>query len=251
MDAVAEQFEVDRLLGMGVLERIPHATDISGFRWLSTRMVNSWRVKPRPGHGDSFLRRARFVARESRWMSSEPDDAVFAPASSNVLTRVLPAQCHQAQPWHALSLDVTDAYLTVEQKVPTIVCAVIAGTHHWFKLLKTLPGERTGAKDWLEDFHDYLQQAIAIEPLVQAPALFRIPVSRDGGGTGAGGGGLSHVDDVFAVASKAALAALCDAVTSKYKCSIKHFASGWGRGFLSQAQAYVAEQWHFWNPAES
>ena len=212
IDSVAEQYELDRLIATQVLEPLPPDADKSGFRRLSTRMVNSWRVKPRPEHGDSFLRRARFVAREFRWMSSELDDAVFAPASSSVLTRVLPAllvsKCAAGEDWRALSLDITDAYLTVPQQTPTIVSWQVGNQLRWYKLLRTLPGQRTGARSWFDDFHDHLKSTINIEAFTEAPALFCIPVAKDGGGAAAGGGGLSHVDDVFAAGCGSAMSAL-------------------------------------------
>ena len=89
------------------------------------------------------------------------DDEVFAPASSNVLVKVLPAilVSHQLgdEPWEAMSLDVVDAYLTVPQKVPTVV-------HYGnrvFKLLRNLPGQRTRARDWFEAFQDHLTSEVS------------------------------------------------------------------------------------------
>ena len=244
IDAVAEQYELDRLIAMQVLEPLSPDADKSGFRKLSTRMVNSWRVKPRPDHGDSFLRRARFVAREFRWMSSELDDAVFAPASSSVLTRVLPAllvsKCAAGEDWHALSLDITNAYLTVPQQTPTIVSWQVGNQLRWYRLLRTLPGQRTGARSWFDDFHDHLRSTINIEAFTEAPALFCIPVAKDGGGTAAGGGGLSHVDDVFAAGSVLAMSALRSSVKGKYKCTIQELRQvGEEISFLKRRHAWV------------
>ena len=245
IDAVAEQYELDRLIAMQVLEPLPPDADKSGFRRLSTRMVNSWRVKPRPDHGDSFLRRARFVAREFRWMSSELDDAVFAPASSSVLTRVLPAllvsKCAAGEDWHALSLDITDAYLTVPQQTPTIVSWQVGNQLRWYKLLRTLPGQRTGARSWFDDFHDHLKSTISIEAFTEAPALFCIPIAEDGGGTAAGGGGLSHVDDVFAAGCGSAMSALRMSVKGKYKCTIQELRQvGEEISFLKRRHSWVS-----------
>ncbi|CAE7484809.1 unnamed protein product, partial [Symbiodinium pilosum] len=124
LDYISAAFELDRLvkLGPGVLEELSWSDDLSNFRTLSTKMVTSWRLKPAPsGEGDAYLRRSRFVARDFRWMNHMMDDEVFAPASSNVLVKVLPAilVSHQLgdEPWEAMSLDVVDAYLTVPQKV--------------------------------------------------------------------------------------------------------------------------------------
>ena len=222
------KFDIDRLISMKVLEPIS-ADQLKGHRKLSTRMVTTWRVKPHNGV-DHFLRRARFVAREFRWMSSELDDAVFAPASSSILTRALPAllvaKQSSSEAWYALSLDITDAYLTVEQKVPTVVCAYLAGKQKRFRLLRTLPGQRTGAKDWFDDFHAHLEGTIGIKPFTESPALFCIPITCNGGDVTNGGGGLSHVDDVFAAGCRPALTSLCQAARAKYKCSIQELRQG-------------------------
>ena len=143
-------------------------------------MVVTWRVKPSPtGSGDAYLRRARLVAREFRWLSADLDDEVFSPASSSVLLKVLPALLMAKQStgdeWTALSLDVVDAYLTVEQRVDTVISVVVHGETRFFKLLRNLPGQRCGAKDWFESLQTHLVESLAIEPLVESPVLFRIP----------------------------------------------------------------------------
>ncbi|CAE7515643.1 unnamed protein product, partial [Symbiodinium microadriaticum] len=163
-------------------------------------MVKSWRIKPSPtGGGEAFLRRARFVAREFKWLSNMVDSEVLAPASSNALLRVLPAilVANQHEHWIALSLDVADAYLTVPQTVSTIVTIWVQGEQRFYRLLRNLPGQRAGAKDWFDSFQSYLIEKLSIDPLVEAPALFRIPGTCDEGN---GGGG--------------------DCVRSKYKCTI-------------------------------
>ena len=158
----------------------PHALEIQSHYHLSTKMVETWRVKPSPtGSGDAYLRRARLVAREFRWLSADLDDEVFSPASSSVLLKVLPALLMAKQStgdeWTALSLDVVDAYLTVEQRVDTVISVVVHGETRFFKLLRNLPGQRCGAKDWFESFQTHLVESLAIEPLVESPVLFRIP----------------------------------------------------------------------------
>ena len=237
---ISAALELDRLVKLGVLEELSWSDDLSNFRTLSTKMVTSWRLKPAPsGEGDAYLRRSRFVARDFRWMNHMMDDEVFAPASSTVLVKVLPAILVSRQlgdePWEAMSLDVVDAYLTVPQKVPTVV-------HYGnrvFKLLRNLPGQRTGARDWFEAFQDHLISELSIQPLVEAPALFYIPpkhgptVNRGGdlsashggdvksGDHGeSGGGGLCHVGDMFAIGPKGTAKRVGDCVKSKYKCTM-------------------------------
>ena len=178
-------------------------------------------------------------------MSSELGDAVFAPASSSVLTRVLPAllvsKCAAGEDWHALSLDITDAYLTVPQQTPTIVSWQVGNQLRWYRLLRTLPGQRTGARSWFHDFHDHLRSTINIEAFTEAPALFCIPVATDGGGTAAGGGGLSHVDDVFAAGGDSAMSALRSSVKGKYKCTIQELRQvGEEISFLKRRHAWVS-----------
>ncbi|OLP76617.1 Retrovirus-related Pol polyprotein from transposon TNT 1-94 [Symbiodinium microadriaticum] len=206
IDGIAESFELSRLEAMGVLERLPEGADLSGYKRLSTKMVKSWRIKPSPsGGGEAFLRRARFVAREFKWLSNMVDSEVFAPASSNALLRVLPAilVANQHEHWIALSLDVADAYLTVPQTVSTIVSIWVQGEQRFYRLLRNLPGQRAGAKDWFDSFQSYLIEQLSIDPLVEAPALFRIPGSSDEGN---GGGG--------------------DCVRAKYKCTIAFLEGG-------------------------
>ena len=66
LDAIGDAYEVDRLLGMGVL-RPASDDEIKSHRLLSTKMVRSWRVKDREGQ-PWFLRRSRWVAREYTWL---------------------------------------------------------------------------------------------------------------------------------------------------------------------------------------
>ena len=186
IDDIAEAFELARLETMNVLERLPATADFSGFKRLSTKMVKTWRVKPSPkGGGEAFLRRARFVAREFRWLSAMVDNEVFAPASSNALLRVLPAALVARQPegWTALSLDVADAYLTVPQAVDTIVTIWVRGEQR-YKLLRNLPGQRSGAKDWFQAFQAHLIKEMAIEPLVEAPPFLEVQMRAMAGEAG-------------------------------------------------------------------
>ena len=60
-------------------------------------------------------------------------------------------------------------YLTVPQKVPTVVYY----GDRVFKLLRNLPGQRTGARDWFEAFQDHLVNELRVQPLV----VKRLPYS--------------------------------------------------------------------------
>ncbi|CAE7603695.1 unnamed protein product [Symbiodinium natans] len=125
----------------------------------------------------------------------------------------------QPEHWTALSLDVADAYLTVPQAVDTVVSIWVRGEQRRYRLLRNLPGQRSGAKDWSEAFQSYLIEKLAIEPLAEAPALFFIPGSSDEG-YGGGGGGLCHVDDLFAVGADPTTQRLSECVRAKYRCTI-------------------------------
>ena len=121
-----------------------------------------------------------------------------------------------------MSLDVTDAYLTVDHEVPTVVSC----GNQLFELLKNLPGQRTSAKDWFNSFHQHLIDGLSIELLTEAPALFLIPAIKPetreshGGNRGSGGGGLCHVDDMFAIGPTGASKRVGDCVKSNFKCTL-------------------------------
>ena len=76
MDALADQFEVQRLLKMGVLERATGSKD------------STFRKKER-GNQMCWYRRSRLVAREYNHLSIRDD--TFSPASNSVVTRLIPA----------------------------------------------------------------------------------------------------------------------------------------------------------------
>ena len=111
---------------------------------LSTKfVVNTWRVKPSPEDSavDAWMCRSRFVGREFAWL--EPDrEQLFSPASNQLLVRILPSlqMRNRNEGWCSLTLDVTDAFLTVDQPVDTVVRAVVDGVTRYYKLIKLLPG---------------------------------------------------------------------------------------------------------------
>ena len=149
LDAIGDAYEVDRLLGMGVL-RPADDDEIKSHRLLSTKMVRSWRVKEREGQA-WYLRRSRWVAREYTWLDPEKEVA-FAPASSSLLLRLLPSYVmrkrNEGGKYGVATLDITDAFLTVDQKEDTVVKAWV-GEWRFYKLLKLLPGQRDGTSGGL------------------------------------------------------------------------------------------------------
>ena len=79
IDELADEVEEQRLLKMGVLEKME--SEKGGFKKLTTRFVRDWRVKPRPdlpGSPKQFLRRSRLVARE---YAVDRRDDVHSPAT--------------------------------------------------------------------------------------------------------------------------------------------------------------------------
>ncbi|CAE7493821.1 unnamed protein product [Symbiodinium natans] len=249
VDMIAESFELERLVQMGVLLPLdPASTNLDDFRWLSTKMVKGWRIKAAPeGQGQAFLRRARFVARDFKWMTNMAGSDIFAPASASVLWKLLPAvlvtKQKQGEPWEALALDITDAYLTVPQRVKTVVSVDVGTERKYYQLLRNLPGQRPGAKDWFDSFQEHLSQGLSIEPLIEAPALFRIPAPAESdGGADETGGGLCHVDDVFAVGHSACLDRLEACVRGKYRCTV-HRLKGIGQEveFLKRRHVWLAQ----------
>ena len=206
LDALADQHEISRLLGMTVLKKGSPLS--SALKVLSTRFVRTWRVKPHPVTGQpSYLRRSRLVARE--FARDDPArSGLYSPASQQLLTRLLPA-VWSARPDHVMfSLDVADAYLCVEQ--PAEMWVSLYGDQ--YQLLRLLPGQREGSARWYDMFSAALAEAGATA-WPACPALFRLK-----GGQGAG---LTHVDDLLGEGILDALQKLVDFLRSKFSCSVQ------------------------------
>ena len=127
LDALADEVEILRLKGLGVL--LPASTlPPGGVKRLTTRFVRTWRDK---FIGDTryWLRRSRYVAREFSWLSPDRQD-LFSPASCSITNRLLP-YCDLHRFSHGNSqvlaaLDIGDAFLTGDQQQPTIVTCELA-----------------------------------------------------------------------------------------------------------------------------
>ncbi|CAE7237302.1 unnamed protein product, partial [Symbiodinium sp. CCMP2456] len=164
IDSAADDFEIRRLLSMNVLEPLTEAAATQaqheGSRLLSTKFVRSWRIKmrkfPDGREEQQYLRRSRFVGREYAWLDKERAE-LFAPASSSLLTRLLPSvfmRC-KAEGHVCCVLDVADAFLTVDQRIPTVVHARLGDQQEHvqhFRLVKLLPGQRDGTVRWHEKY---------------------------------------------------------------------------------------------------
>ena len=248
VDCAADDFEIRRLLEMNVLEAMtaPAAEQAQqeGSRLLSTKFVRSWRIKMRKldngREEQQYLRRSRFVSREYAWLDKDRTE-LFAPASSSLVTRLLPSVfMHNKDNNHACCvLDVADAFLTVDQRIPTIVRANLGSGHEeqyvqHFRVEKFLPGQRDGTVRWHEAFTEFLDDKLGLEPYVPCPALFRlkqVDVS-----------GFLHVDDLFSEGARPGLETMVSCVKEKYKCTVSWLcAHGDEVGFLKRSYKLVRD----------
>ena len=93
------------------------------------------------------------------------------------------------------SLDVKDAFLTVDQQEPTLVHTTdAAGNPQSFSLGKVLPGQRDGSLLWYRDITSYLKSQLNMEEHPAYPCLLRSP---DGSCAI-----LIHVDDLLVVGKR-------------------------------------------------
>ena len=140
IDAVAMQFEVDRLLGIPALERTSHA--LPGRKHLTTRFVVTWRAKSEGGAA-LWLRRARLVARDYAFLCPGRTN-LFSPASSALPSKIVPAVfiANYHRGWQLVALDVADAYLNCPQVEDTCTSVTVNGERRWFRLLRLLPAQR-------------------------------------------------------------------------------------------------------------
>ena len=160
------------------------------------------------------MRRARFVAREFAWL--EPDrEQLFSPASNQLLLRILPSlhMRNRAEGWASMSLDISDAFLTVPQELPTVVRATVDGKVQHYRLLKMLPGQRDGTSNWFDAFSSFLKKSCDTECFPQCPALMATKDRQ--------AGFLIHVDDVYGTGLRACLKSITATVEKSYKCSIR------------------------------
>ena len=93
------------------------------------------------------------------------------------------------------SLDVKDAFLTVNQQEPTLVhTSDAAGNVQSFLLGKVLPGQRDGSLLWYRDITSYLKAELGMEEHAAYPCLLKSP---DGSCAV-----LIHVDDLLVVGKR-------------------------------------------------
>ena len=212
LDALADQVEIIRLKGLGVL--LPVSSLPGGeVKRLTTRFVRTWRDKV-INNERKWLRRSRYVAREFAWLSSDRQD-LFSPASSNITNRLLQYAYLQRKSNDAsqvmAALDIGDAFLTVDQVQPTVVsCELASGETEEYALGKVLPGQRDGSLLWYKSLTNFLSEHLQMQPLALYPCLLKSPDSKCLM--------LLHVDDILVVCGKDYLEdSLLQALNSKYK----------------------------------
>ena len=192
MDALADQFEVQRLLEMGVLERSTGTEDSSNYgSSLTGKFVRTFRKKERNGQ-PYWYRRARLVAREYNHLSIRED--TFSPPSNSVVTRLIPAMVMSGlySDDHVIgALDISDAYLQVPQEFKRKLRVVDSGGYDDLIIAKCLPGQRDGARRWYFFFCDFLEKHLNMECCKEQPSISKVN-KADGGGCM-----LLHVDDVL------------------------------------------------------
>ena len=220
LDLLADELEISRLKAMGVL--IPaESYDVAGQtpKKLTTRMVRTWRDKHLDGE-HVWLRRSRYVAREYAWLSPERQD-LFSPASSVLTVRLLPClfMKWKMDDYVLCSIDITDAFLMVDQRELTqVVCEDAGGNVSHYILGKVLPGQRNGSQMWHESFSSFLREDLRIVECAAYPCLLRSETTENHGRPACLL--LLHVDDVLCLCKRSYLeSVLLPALKARYKIS--------------------------------
>ena len=215
LDALADQVEIQRLVGLEVLKHDGLPLDC---KTLSTRFVRTWREKKNDKGEAIWLRRSRLVAREYTWL--QPDrESLFSPATSSLASRILPI-CFLAMREHQdcimASIDVKDAFLTVKQEVDTrVTCTDASGNSVQYSLGRVLPGQRDGSLLWYKDLAKFVKECpLEMAELDAYPSILR---SKNGDCFL-----MVHVDDLLIVGSRdAVMKQLVPSLQSKYAISIE------------------------------
>ena len=220
LDLLADELEISRLKAMGVL--IPaESYDVAGQtpKKLTTRMVRTWRDKHLDGE-HVWLHRSRHVAREYAWLSPERQD-LFSPASSVLTVRLLPClfMKWKMDDYVLCSIDITDAFLMVDQRELTqVVCEDAGGNVSHYILGKVLPGQRNGSQMWHESFSSFLHEDLKIVECAAYPCLLRSETAENHGRPACLL--LLHVDDVLCLCKRSYLeSVLLPALKARYKIS--------------------------------
>ena len=214
LDAIADAVEIERLQSMNVLK--PKSENVDGVpKRLSTKFVRTWRDKWFSGE-HKWLRRSRLVAREFAW--ADVRDDLLSPASNSLGTRILPSvfMRNRKQGWILGAVDVSDAFLTVDQvDYAEIKLTDSMGETREFCLGKVLPGQRNGCLMWYDDITKFLCTQLGMIQLDAYPNLLKSP---DGECLI-----MLHVDDMMVCGNAAFVDnKLLPALQARYKIS-SHF----------------------------
>ena len=193
LDRRMEQKELNRLLDMGVLRNMGEEERAGKFK-LQCRYVMDWRYR------SGWVRRARLVAKEYRFLEPTLSD-LYSPTSTSCSHKLLACMLVSCENLELLAVDITDAYLQVKQRRPTFIQTLLGD----MELLYTLPGQRSGSRDW----YDYLCDALSpssLQPFPGNPSLFAKPQELALN---------SHVDDLQILGVKSKPGELADALKSR------------------------------------
>ena len=184
LDKEAAKVEIERMLKIPAMEE---STDeevraCSGYT-ISTRLVYAWKRRLEQG---GWFRRARLVARQFK--GSVDVEQAFAPTSLMIIPKMMiHVLLNVCAGFMAMTLDIKDAFLMADQ--PVEEKAFIKIDEKVFRLLRCLPGQRTAASQWFQNFSQACKE-FKLEQDVMQPTLFL----RQGNMY------LTvHVDDVFMV----------------------------------------------------
>ena len=153
-------------------------------------------------------------------MANPEREDLFSPASSAVVSRLLP-YCYlkrggrEEKTQAMMSLDVSDAFVTVKQETPTVVtCVDATGRKQEFGLGRVLPGQRDGALLWYRDITGLLKGKLDMEEMSACPCLLRAPNCQ--------ALILLHVDDLLVVGDYSFIELqLLPVLKEKYKLSME------------------------------
>ena len=212
LDRLADEYELKRLTDLKVLlppdSKEGPLVGRENPKQLSTKMVRTWREKTMPDPVTKvmrpvWLRRSRYVAREYNWLNPERE-GLYAPASSALMTKVLPSLYTYLQArdgdWVLGSMDVSDAFLMVEQEVATEVSYQDPdGRARKFLLGRLLPGQRDGTAKWHRKLSQCLETDVNATACAAYPSAFRCNTPH---------GAVflqTHVDDIEFLGKRAAV----------------------------------------------
>ena len=183
-DERAAKKEINRLVATGVLQEVttssnedPDLPEVQEQEYirLTTKFVYDWRFRE-VGSKKRWMRRARLVAREYKVL--EKRDAIFSPATTPALTRLIPCVAMMRR-WCVYAADIRDAFLQVPQK-RKVLCTMDEKTREkrmrsscasW-RLLYVLPGQRDAAQLW-SDFLTEMLEKYGMTRCISSPTLFR------------------------------------------------------------------------------